>query len=602
MPIATTAQMKEIDAYAIRQLGVPSLQLMERAATAVTAQALALPAPGGARRAVVLCGPGNNGGDGIAAARLLAAAGVDVTAFLVGDAARMTADARAMAQRLTAAGGRLLPYSADALAAALAGGAAPVDGAAGPGVDAAAAPAGKAAATDAPGPHAADRPAVCVVDALFGVGLSRPLAGDALAAVEAVNASGLPVVSCDIPSGLDGDSGAVLGAAIRAAVTVTFSCLKPGLLQDQGPAHTGRLVVADIGLPARAVSAVLSPLRFHYFADVQRCLTDPVYQALLGDIQAAGVDNLWLFYYSSGRTIATPQQMAAAKAYLEGRGFTVGALLCAVGHPGQALDPDQPADANALPPHWQYRIGRDGQPVLHCGCIDEPLTADCLAALRTLQELGFDRVFFDDDLRTGHFSPRTEGCFCPACRAAFAAEVGQRYTVAQLDAALDVDADLTTAWQRFQCGRVARFVDRVTATGLKVGIMLMPMGDGRHGLDAAALTAAHPALWVRVGEYHYSDETFAGEEDRRELQSYIRKHLALLARPENAFSETTAYPADALSADNLLEKLRIEIDEGLTNIFLMSGTQPMPRAHFRRLAAALPALRQRALQRWTQKG
>ena len=182
MRIATTAQMKELDRIAIEERGIPSLQLMENAAAAVTRAVLAL--PGGVRRVCVLCGPGNNGGDGIAAARLLLAAGVQVQAWLVGDSGRMTPDARAMQQRLQAAGGCLLPFSAQAFTLA-----APAPGS---GFDA-------------------------VVDALFGVGLARPLQGDFLAAVQAVNASGLPVVSCDIPSGVQGDTGARLGAAVQAA-------------------------------------------------------------------------------------------------------------------------------------------------------------------------------------------------------------------------------------------------------------------------------------------------------------------------------------------------------------------------------------------------
>ncbi len=212
MRIATTAQMKELDRVAIEEKGIPSLWLMENAAAAVTRQALALlrqqNRPAGP--AAVLCGTGNNGGDGLAAARLLAAAGVQVQVYLVGSADKMTPDSRANAARLAENGLTLQPFAA-----------LPQDGLAGCAV---------------------------LVDALFGVGLARPLAGDYLAAVNAINAAGAPVVSCDIPSGLHGDTGQVLGAAVRAAVTVTFTCAKPGLLQNQGPEYTGRMVVADIGI------------------------------------------------------------------------------------------------------------------------------------------------------------------------------------------------------------------------------------------------------------------------------------------------------------------------------------------------------------------
>ena len=216
MRFATTTQMKEIDRIAIQERGIPSLTLMERAASAVTAAVLAQLAGDPAPRVTVLCGPGNNGGDGLACARQLLQQGVAVRTLLVGNADKMTDDARAMAARLRQAGGTVEPWPAAA-----------------------------------PGWENCS----CLVDALFGVGLGREVGGDFRAAIEAANAAGCPIVSCDIPSGLHGDTGAVLGAAVRAAQTVTFSCAKPGLVRGEGPACTGRLTVADIGIPADLLPA-----------------------------------------------------------------------------------------------------------------------------------------------------------------------------------------------------------------------------------------------------------------------------------------------------------------------------------------------------------
>ena len=214
MKVASTAQMKEIDRIAIWQRGIPSLTLMERAAAAVTQAVLEVLAGQDAPQVTVLCGPGNNGGDGLACARQLLGQGVPVRVLLVGDADKMTPDARAMAQKLAEAGGRVEPW----------------------------------------GEAAADwQQCGCAVDALFGVGLSRPLRGDFLAAVNAVNAAGCSVVSCDIPSGVNGDTGEVMGAAVRAVRTVTFTCAKPGLLRGEGAECTGKLTVADIGIPPELV-------------------------------------------------------------------------------------------------------------------------------------------------------------------------------------------------------------------------------------------------------------------------------------------------------------------------------------------------------------
>lgn len=198
--------MKRADQRAIRERGIDSLWLMERAA-AYVAEAAARIAKN--KSAVIFCGAGNNGGDGVAAARLLMDKGFAVTAYLVGKRAKMTADAAEMEKRLLETGGRLLDFDA--------------------GADI--------------------KDAGVVVDALFGVGLSRPLAGDALVAVELMNQSAAPVVSADIASGVSADDGTVWGAAVKADVTVTFSMAKPGHFVEPGCIYCGELEICDIGIP-----------------------------------------------------------------------------------------------------------------------------------------------------------------------------------------------------------------------------------------------------------------------------------------------------------------------------------------------------------------
>ncbi|ALM82643.1 bifunctional ADP-dependent NAD(P)H-hydrate dehydratase/NAD(P)H-hydrate epimerase [Bordetella sp. N] len=166
---------------------------------------------------VVLCGPGNNGGDGFVIARHLAAAGWPVTVALLGERTALRSDAAHHAA--------LWQGDVVVLAPAV------LDGVAG------------------------------VVDALFGAGLSRDLAGAARATVEALAASGLPVCAVDVPSGIDGDSGQIRGAAARADFTVTFFRKKPGHLLLPGRQFCGELIVADIGIPASVLTQV--PPRAH---------------------------------------------------------------------------------------------------------------------------------------------------------------------------------------------------------------------------------------------------------------------------------------------------------------------------------------------------
>ncbi len=212
LELSDSVRMARADSAAIGR-GVESLALMEAAAAALADAAAELAGEG--RSAAVFCGPGNNGGDGVAAARLLLERGFAVRAFLVGSREKMSADERAMEEKLTAAGGALEDFSAQ-------------DG----------------------DIRAWTRQAGVIVDALFGVGLSRPLAGDGLAAAELINAARRPVAAADIPSGVRADTGAILGTAVKADVTVTFSMAKPGHFIEPGCVMTGRLRVADIGIPA----------------------------------------------------------------------------------------------------------------------------------------------------------------------------------------------------------------------------------------------------------------------------------------------------------------------------------------------------------------
>lgn len=199
---------------AVIAAGTPGPRLMERAGRrvvrAITTRFAPVPT-------VVLCGPGNNGGDGYVVARRLAAIGWPVRVLRLVDTPPTTADAALAA---AAWEGPTAVASADAL-----------DGAG------------------------------LVVDALFGAGLARPLDTAARALVEAARRLALPVVAVDIPSGVDGASGAVLGDAFDAALTVTFVRAKPGHLLLPGRAHVGELVVADIGVDDAAVAHVDTGLR-----------------------------------------------------------------------------------------------------------------------------------------------------------------------------------------------------------------------------------------------------------------------------------------------------------------------------------------------------
>jgi NAD(P)H-hydrate epimerase len=228
--------MQAADRAAIRG-GVASLELMENAAGALVDELLGrLPS---SRRVVVVCGPGNNGGDGLAAARLLAGRGVGVSLFTLSDAAGYRGDPGENVARARAHGLELFALSARGGRSKLSQALASAD---------------------------------AVVDALFGTGLSRGLSGSASNAVAAINASGLPVVAADLPSGLSADSGALLGPCVRADVTVAFAA--PKLCHVFFPARQfcGTVVVRDIGIPRAALARVAGKLSLVEAEDIRLLL------------------------------------------------------------------------------------------------------------------------------------------------------------------------------------------------------------------------------------------------------------------------------------------------------------------------------------------
>ncbi len=209
LELLSTAEMRAAEVSAIAT-GTPGRALMERAGRAV-ADRVARSA-GREARVLVLCGPGNNGGDGFVAARVLAGRGFEVELALLGTREGLKGEAAAAAGDWT----------------------------------------GPVGVPD----FAAVGEADVIVDALFGAGLARDMEGMAHALIERVNASSRPVVAVDVPSGIDADSGQVRGAAIKALHTVTFVRRKPGHVLLPGRLHCGEMEVADIGIGDAVIAGV----------------------------------------------------------------------------------------------------------------------------------------------------------------------------------------------------------------------------------------------------------------------------------------------------------------------------------------------------------
>src|SRR6187549_1007973 len=218
MEVLTTTEMERAERLTLAE-GTPGFALMLSAGQAVAEAAMDLVGEG---PIVVVAGGGNNGGDGFVAAAELAARGRDVSVILLCERDSLQGDAA-----LAARGWKypVLPFN----------------------------------------PQALGKPAL-IIDALFGAGLNRPVKGEPVEMIEAINANGAQVLAVDLPSGINGTTGLVMGAAVRAATTVTFFRRKPAHLLLPGRMYCGRVRVADIGI-ARGVLDEIKPQTFENVPD-----------------------------------------------------------------------------------------------------------------------------------------------------------------------------------------------------------------------------------------------------------------------------------------------------------------------------------------------
>lgn len=213
-------QARAVDEEALHHFGIPGIVLMENAARNAAAVALRLIEETDlSRGATIYCGSGNNGGDGYAMARHLHNAGVEVDLIALGEPRERT-DARTNFDICRRMG---LPVHHFTM-------------------------------------HDGPLAEGLIVDAIFGTGLTRPVVGAAAQAIEKINSTGRVVLSIDLPSGLDCDAGTPLGAAVRATATVSFLGWKRGFLNPAAAGYTGRIIVADIGVPRELLTAFSEPL------------------------------------------------------------------------------------------------------------------------------------------------------------------------------------------------------------------------------------------------------------------------------------------------------------------------------------------------------
>ena len=314
-------------------------------------------------------------------------------------------------------------------------------------------------------------------------------------------------------------------------------------------------------------------------------------------MKAAGVETIWLDVYAYGNRLATKQEILDARALLESHGFEVQVVTVPVGHGGAALSGD--AGDPGVPAHWQLRIAPDGAPMPYTSCVrGDAMIRESREVAEELYAMGFTKLFFDDDLRVGHWGRALRGCCCPTCMHAFYEKYPQyaHLSAPEIFASATEGDDLWNAWSDVQCDAILEFMQKTVPAGMIPGIMVMQNGDRRHGADIARIKHAFPKVLFRVGEAHFEDITFCREGADREILASIGVHLSLIGDVACAYSESTVYPENALTPENLVQKLRLEIGAGLRNLFLMSGFFFLSEPYWQAIAKALPELKELAQQ------
>ena len=242
MRILNAAQMREADRATINDVGIPSIVLMENAGRQVVAALESLYDDLAERRVAIVAGKGNNGGDGFVVARTLYQRGVETSVFLVGRVAEVKGDARTNLDILGRLGITVVEV-ADESAWEL---------------------------------HFSEvSPHDLVIDAMFGTGLSTPLQGLHQTVVADLNASGIPIVSIDLPSGMSADTPELIGDCIEASVTVTLGAPKLPLVLPPAEQKSGEVVIADIGIPTGVVEQVEGPRLELITRDALRSIVPP---------------------------------------------------------------------------------------------------------------------------------------------------------------------------------------------------------------------------------------------------------------------------------------------------------------------------------------
>ena len=322
--------------------------------------------------------------------------------------------------------------------------------------------------------------------------------------------------------------------------------------------------------------------RFHISLQAEAWLKNPELISIMKD---AGISDVWMASYLQGKWYHTPRELRESSDFLRSKGFNAHVLTVPLGHPGNAIDPSDDYWSEKKE-NWKNACDYDGS--LYSGTsIHSPIVEDNIEAHKLLADEGFDVLFLDDDFRLGKFPGKIGGCFCDDCKNEFLNIYGYNtsdWDVLIKDVSERTPSNILRSWIEYICDKeYDMFVALQKATPqMEIGIMVMYLGAEKAGI---ALDKYHDVPF-RVGELMFDDKSFGkvkGKTDELFSALFHRRFV----KPELAYSESTTYPQDALSAKNMAAKLSVSLFSDVHNTMFMSGLHPFPVEYWETLAPAM---------------
>ena len=319
---------------------------------------------------------------------------------------------------------------------------------------------------------------------------------------------------------------------------------------------------------------------------------------LLDIVRDAGVTDVWQASFGYGHWWAPPDKIREGRRILEAHGLRGHIINLALGHPGDALGDPSGVTALTPPSDWHMGIDVDGKPFSGTSLHPEG-EKENVKAVKALAQTGGDCIFLDDDFRLARYPGKIGGCFCPWHKQRFLEKYGyneSQWKTLKADIKHRNLSPLLRHWLEMCCDELTGcFRAMEQAAGhTRIGNMVMYLGAEKAGIRLQD----YVNVPFRVGELMFNDHEF-DQLNRKTDELFSVLFHRRYARPELAFSETTAYPADKLSAANMAAKLVISTIADVRNTMFMSGMNPFPREHWQTLK---PAMRKQAMMHEVVKG